>query len=628
MGYANDLKSRKFYLDDKDSAMTVFKSFPIIDDLVLLATAIDSGGGGGGVSSVLGTLNRITSSGGANPIIDISPSYIGQSSINTVGTLISGSTGSGFTINLSLSTISGILSGANGGTGVNNSGRTITLGGNLATSGSFNTTFVQQFSGNITLPNGAGTLSTLSRVETFSNKTLDNTNIINVIDSQLLIESQFDATARAVFDCSAITSGRDRVLTVQDADGTIAYLSDLGGFVPYIGATSNVILGNFSLTSRSVIIGSASNTIALGSTAGVSSFISTTTNASKGNVTIGSIYNIDEANSRARLGTPTTPDLTADFIIGSSQTTRKPIVLQLQPSHTANAFEIQRSNGSVLTAMSSTTGGFSIGITPSNQWLIGTTYNFPENDGISKYGFLNVVSITATSGVVGQIFGGVMDVTNSVGASVFGSLIGSSVVARFNSSGFVFGGFFVGQEISMQTLAGQTGVVTDSIALRLNVPTFSGNKPGVNYGILINNQGLSGVSQSYGINIAAQSGATSSYAFASAAGNLHGFGTLTPTEVVDVTGNIQLNTAGNGIRIKSGSNARIGNSVMVSGTVVVVNTSVTSNTIISLSAIGTGVSQPNAGSLSYSINPGVGFTIYSTSSLDSRVVNWVLFESF
>lgn len=43
-----------------------------------------------GVSSVSGTTNRITSTGGATPIIDISLSYTGQTSIVTVGTINSG----------------------------------------------------------------------------------------------------------------------------------------------------------------------------------------------------------------------------------------------------------------------------------------------------------------------------------------------------------------------------------------------------------------------------------------------------------------------------------------------------------------------------------------------------------
>ena len=44
----------------------------------------------GGVSSVTGTTNRITSTGGSNPIIDISASYVGQSSITTLGTITTG----------------------------------------------------------------------------------------------------------------------------------------------------------------------------------------------------------------------------------------------------------------------------------------------------------------------------------------------------------------------------------------------------------------------------------------------------------------------------------------------------------------------------------------------------------
>ncbi len=43
-----------------------------------------------GVSSVSGTANRITSTGGSTPVIDISASYVGQSSITTLGTIATG----------------------------------------------------------------------------------------------------------------------------------------------------------------------------------------------------------------------------------------------------------------------------------------------------------------------------------------------------------------------------------------------------------------------------------------------------------------------------------------------------------------------------------------------------------
>lgn len=44
----------------------------------------------GGVTSVSGTLNRITSTGGTTPVIDISASYVGQASITTLGTISTG----------------------------------------------------------------------------------------------------------------------------------------------------------------------------------------------------------------------------------------------------------------------------------------------------------------------------------------------------------------------------------------------------------------------------------------------------------------------------------------------------------------------------------------------------------
>ncbi len=43
-----------------------------------------------GVTSVSGTVNRITSTGGTTPVIDISASYVGQSSLTTLGTITTG----------------------------------------------------------------------------------------------------------------------------------------------------------------------------------------------------------------------------------------------------------------------------------------------------------------------------------------------------------------------------------------------------------------------------------------------------------------------------------------------------------------------------------------------------------
>lgn len=69
----------------------------------------------GAVTSVSGTTNRITSSGGFTPAIDISSSYLGQTSITTLGTITTG-VWHGTAIanaNLANSTISGVALGSN-----------------------------------------------------------------------------------------------------------------------------------------------------------------------------------------------------------------------------------------------------------------------------------------------------------------------------------------------------------------------------------------------------------------------------------------------------------------------------------------------------------------------------------
>ena len=98
---------------------------------------------------------------------------INGTSVLSSTTLGSGVTGSSLT---SLGTIAtgvwqGTLIGSTyGGTGVNNGSSTITLGGNLVTSGSFATTLTTTGTTSITLPT-TGTLATLAGTETFTNKT-------------------------------------------------------------------------------------------------------------------------------------------------------------------------------------------------------------------------------------------------------------------------------------------------------------------------------------------------------------------------------------------------------------------------------------------------------------------------
>ena len=116
----------------------------------------------GNTINAVGTSNRIAISADA---IDISTSYVGQTSITTLGTIGTG-------------TWQGTIVGATyGGTGVNNGSNTITLGGNFSSAGTvshagaYSQTFTATANTSLTLPT-TGTLATLAGSESLSNKTI------------------------------------------------------------------------------------------------------------------------------------------------------------------------------------------------------------------------------------------------------------------------------------------------------------------------------------------------------------------------------------------------------------------------------------------------------------------------
>lgn len=70
----------------------------------------------------------------------------------------------------------GTVSGGQGGTGVANTGKTITIGGNLTLSGAFSTTIAVTSATSITVP-VSGVVATRNNVETLTNKTLTSPTI-------------------------------------------------------------------------------------------------------------------------------------------------------------------------------------------------------------------------------------------------------------------------------------------------------------------------------------------------------------------------------------------------------------------------------------------------------------------
>ena len=115
----------------------------------------------GNTINAVGTSNRIDISADA---IDISTSYVGQTSITTLGTVGTG-TWQG-----------GVVAGQYGGTGVANTGKTITLGGSFTHTGAHTLGLTTTANTSVTLPT-TGTLATLAGTETFTNKTLTSPTI-------------------------------------------------------------------------------------------------------------------------------------------------------------------------------------------------------------------------------------------------------------------------------------------------------------------------------------------------------------------------------------------------------------------------------------------------------------------
>lgn len=103
--------------------------------------------------------------------------------------------------------------------------------------------------------------------------------------------------------------------------------------------------------------------------------------------------------------------------------------------------------------------------------------------------------------------------------------------------------------------------------------------------------------------------------------------TATPVFTGDVnssTGSVLVSTAGQGLRVKTGSNAKIGTATLVGGTVTVANTSVTANSRIFYSVSTAGGTQ---GNLRYTKSAGTSFTITSTSATETSTVDWFIVES-
>lgn len=257
----------------------------------------------GGVTSVTGTANRITSSGGSTPVIDIAGTYVGQASIITLGTVTTGTWtattiaankgGTGFSSyavgdllyadttstlakladvatgnalisggvtiapswgKIALTThISGILPSANGGTGVNNSS-TITIAGNLITTGAFNTTFAAQATITTTLPSVATTL--VGKTGTMAANYISYWNDANQLTGNSLFTYASNNLLVGGTTADIYSLGTSNFLNIQSQSGNAArfqIIADGTSTAGFQGGNATIRRGGLSLVDGSTM---------------------------------------------------------------------------------------------------------------------------------------------------------------------------------------------------------------------------------------------------------------------------------------------------------------------------------------------------------------------------------------
>lgn len=172
----------------------------------------------GSTFDVVGTTNRITANANS---IDIASTYVGQASITTLGTIGTG-TWNGT-----------VIAGEYGGTGVANTGKTITLGGNFTTSGAYTTTLTATGNTSVTLPT-TGTLATLAGAETLSSKTITGSSIGSSNPSTAAFTTLAASGVVSLTDSTEVTSLS--AAAVKTAGGLAVTKKLLVGGTAYLGS--------------------------------------------------------------------------------------------------------------------------------------------------------------------------------------------------------------------------------------------------------------------------------------------------------------------------------------------------------------------------------------------------------
>ncbi|MFM6994229.1 MAG: hypothetical protein ACKOWO_03825 [Sediminibacterium sp.] len=201
----------------------------------------------GRVSVGNGIVEEVATSGTGDVVRAISPTFAGAPKVPTPVVSSNDETIANTQFvtraigNISASSVTGILPGSNGGTGIDNTGKTITLGGNLVTSGNNSLTLTTTGATNVTIPT-SGTLATTAQLDAIAGGSFSGGQITGVVapanggtgiansntitlGGNLLTGAAFTTTGTTGLNASAITLKTTAPSTViLPLTGTLATL--------------------------------------------------------------------------------------------------------------------------------------------------------------------------------------------------------------------------------------------------------------------------------------------------------------------------------------------------------------------------------------------------------------------
>lgn len=180
---------------------------------------------------------------------------------------------------------------------------------------------------------------------------------------------------------------------------------------------------------------------------------------------------------------------------------------------------------------------------------------------------------------------------------------------------------------SVDNTTSASATVTNNVANSFAIPAFAATNSGITYTNAANLYiaGAPTTSSGCGLNTPTLTNKYALWVDADATrldGKVIVNGTGTPTDFLEVTGNVALTTAGNKLKIATGSNASIGTATLVAGTVTVSTTVVATGSIIMVSCNTPGGTQGILSAPVASIVNGTSFVINSSNAADTSTVNW------